>query len=213
MTLKDVIYFVQFVATQNGKKIDVKKENLNRALQFANLELMKQVYGRTGDPTPFETEHRLADELNVFKTTSTLALTDGIGTVPTDYWHKIRMETTSGGVDVRFVAGEECVQLRNNTITGPTTTYPIVEMLGSTFQVYPISITSVKLTYLKISTPEYVVTTTNGYPEYDSGSSTELLWNDDKLIDIIRIMLGYFNIPVTNEQVLGYVEQKQKEDN
>ena len=55
---------------------------------------------------------------------------------------------------------------------------------------------------------------TNGVQQYDSGNSTEPEWaTSDKYIDMIRIILGYLNIPMNNSEILAYSEQKVDKEN
>jgi len=112
-------------------------------------------------------------------------------------------------VDVKFVTAKECVRRRNNSITEPTASYPIVELKDGAFQVYPTTISQVTLVYLKKDTPQIALKSENGIQVYDPDNSTELEWSTvDAYIDIIRLIVGYLSVPMTNEQVLSYVEQK-----
>lgn len=212
MTLKDLWYTLEHIL--RDKNIEVKIDQLNRYLDFATQELMNAVYGKTGEQHGYETEQQITDDFLPFKTVSTISLTNGIGSLPDDYWHKSKMEITVSGVEIEFVTDKECVRRRNNSITQPTTTYPIVELRNGEFTVYPTTITSVIFTYLKKTTPNIVLKTENDIQVYDANESTELLWNTvDKYIDTIRIILGYLNIPMSNEQILAYTENKIKENN
>jgi hypothetical protein len=213
MTLKDVLYtFWHFVGE---KKLDISLDQINRYLEFANEELKRTVYGRIGEEKGFENEQQIMDALLPFKTFVNISLTNGAGNLPADYWHKARMEVTSNGYEVKFVTSEECARRRNNSITQPTTTYPIVELKDGIFQVYPTSITQVTLVYLKKgNTPKIALKLENAIQIYDSSNSVELEWSTtDKYLDIVRIMLGYVNVPISNEQILSYVEQKVDKEN
>jgi len=81
----------------------------------------------------------------------------------------------------------------NNPITAPTADDPIYYRTAlGTFTVYPVSVVSVNVAYYKNPTPAVVVIDTNPttlLPEYDSGSSTELEWDDVNKIDISYMII------------------------
>ena len=210
MTLKDVLYTVQFFYDKKtNKTLDV--DQFNRLLQFANNELKKTIYGRIGEKDGYETEQQISDALKPFKTTSTISInSSGIGNLPTDYWHKIRFYTASG-IKIDVVTSNEFERRTNCSIDTPSTIHPIIEIINTTVNYNPASETTISIVYLKHDTPQINFTYTKGYPEYTT--STELLWGQDKYIDIIRLILGYLNIPIDNSQVLSYVEAKTDKEN
>jgi len=196
------------------KNIIISLEQYNRYYQFANEELKRTVYGRIGEKDGYETEQQITDALLPFKAQSTIALTTGLGTMPTDYWHKSRIEITSTGIEVKFVDAKECIRRRNNSITQPSINHPIVELKDGTFQVYPTSVSSVTFVYLKKgNTPQVVLKTENGIQVYDTVNSVEPEWGDDRFIDLVRLMVGYLSVPLTNSEILAYNEQKIDKEN
>jgi len=212
MTLKDILYTVQYFYDKKTNKT-LSVEQFNRLLQFANDELKKVVYGRIGDKDGYETEQQISDALNPFKTTASISINgSGVGSLPSDYWHKIRFYNSSNK-KIEEVTALEFERRMNCSIDFPSATQPILTILGATVNYpYPVGATTIYIVYLKRDTPQAVFTYTNGYPEYSS-TSTELLWGQDKYIDIIRIILGYLNIPLDNSQVLSYMETKTDKEN
>lgn len=207
-TLKDVLFTVQDLY-QNKTSRRLNSEMFNRYLQLANNEEKRIVYGKVGEKEGYETEQQIIDALHPFIKQETISLTNGVGKLPTDYWHKAGMVLTDG-TKVDFVSHQEAERRNNDSIDTPSLTYPIVELLATTFQVYPDEVTSVIFTYLKYDYPEiaYLISGENDIPNYSEDDSTELLWGDDHIINIIRIILGYLNIPMDNAQVLQYLEAK-----
>lgn len=221
MTIKDIAYITSEMAQALRGIKEINVDTFNRCIQLANEDLKRTVYGQFGEKIGYEMEAQISDALLPFKKWVSIDLTTphGIGVLPTDYWHKIRMTTpVSGtkdsGYNVDFVTGEEWTERINNSVTTPTETYPIVEIRHGFFYVYPTSIVSVNFTYLsKGNTPTLKLKTENGIQVYDSDNSIQLTWGEDRYIDIIRIILGYLNIPVSNDQVLAYMEQKVDKTN
>lgn len=210
MLIKDIWYTVQNIL--RDRNITLGKEQFNRYLQFANWELMNTVYGLKGEKDGYETEFQISDELLPFKSTAVIALTSGIGALPALYWHKINMEVTATQKRIRILESREYLRRKNNTVTGPSEDYPICEIKNNSIYILPTTITSVTFTYLRQSnTPEIVLKYENGIWVYDS--SVELEWENDKFIDIVRIIVGYLSVPMSPDQVLAYTEQKIKENN
>ena len=206
MNLKDFWYTTQHIL--RDKKVELSFEQWNRYLQLANNDLKKTVYGFDGDPHGYETSQKIRDELSPFLATSDITLTLGVGVRPTDYWHKSAMIDTSSGVTVRILNDREFNRKRTQTITGPSASNPICKITNTQIIVLPVTTSQVTFTYLKTDTPTIDLKSENGIQVYDSTGSTELLWGDDKFIDLVRIFIGYLSIPMTNEQLLQYTEAK-----
>lgn len=216
MQTVDVLYILSDIFQgKTGRKLTLP--NFNRYLPMANAELKRTLWGKSGEQSGYETDLNISDALLPFKTFSNITVTNGYGTLPTNFWHKISMYTDTD-VEVEFVTNKERRRRDNCSIDTPSLTQPIVEIISATqFQVRPITITPVRLYYLKEDTPKLWAHRNDSVNEYShidpiTHESTPLLWSDDKYIDIIRIMLGYLNIPLTPD-VVSYVEQKVNADN
>lgn len=198
---------VQHILKDKGIKLSL--EQYNRYYQIANEELKRMTYGRVGEQQGFETDPLIKDTLLPFTTNSTITITSGEGNLPTDYWHKISASIVSTGVDIKFCTSEESLRKRNNSITKPSLSYPIAELFGTKIKVYPTSITSIILNYLKVGNiPTVVLKVENSIVEYDEAYSIEPSFKSDKAIDLIRLIVSYLSLPMSPEQVLSYMEQK-----
>jgi hypothetical protein len=103
----------------------------------------------------------------------------------------------------------DCRRKLNSSICNPTINYPIFEMGNGTFQVYPTTVTNVTMEYIKKgNTPKVVLKEQNGIVVYDSANSVEPTWGDRKKIDILRLILEYLNVPMSNENLTSLVESK-----
>ncbi|MBN1683747.1 hypothetical protein JW865_09380 [Candidatus Bathyarchaeota archaeon] len=209
MTGKDILRTVQHILRDKG--IDISIEQFNRYYALANEELKRTVYGLVGDPSGFETEGQIKDELHPFISSTSLYPTAGLVNLPVDYWHKITATVADSGVEIKFVTSEEALRKNNNSITAPSLKYPIAELTASKLKVYPTSIDEIDFVYLKIGNKPSVSTKLeNGIMVYDTVNSTEPNFNKDKFIDLIRIIVSYLSVPISPEQVLSYMEQKNE---
>jgi hypothetical protein len=192
-------------------------------VQLANAELKRTVFGYPEEKTGYENREQISDDLLPFRVSSTIAVT-GTGTIvlPSNYWRKVSLEiaapATYLGYPFQFVTVEEFAERKSNSVTLPTAQYPIANIRpvggGNYINIYPTTgITSVTFHYLKTDTPELWLKTENAVQVHDANNTTELLWKQDKYIDIIRIILGYLNVPVSNNEVLAYTEAKTSKTN
>ena len=214
MTLKDLLYTVQFFYDKKTNKT-LSIDQFNRLLQMANNELKRVVYGRIGEKEGYETEQQISDALKPFKTDVAIVIdSSGIGTLPTNYWHKIRFYNWTSNLKITVVDANEFERRSNCSKDMPSVTQPIIEINDTTIKYAPAIATTIHLSYLRSDTPELVFSYDKGYPEYIEPSiSTPLLWGSDRYIDIIRLILGYLNMPMDNSQVLSYVETKTDKEN
>lgn len=211
---KDFWYTTQHILRDKG--IYLSLEQFNRYFVFTNEQLKRDAYGSVADPNGYETEVQITDELLPFKKESDITLSSGIGTLPADYWHKSGMIITSSGVKVWPVTNEEFLDSKTNAVTTPTSDYPIYELLNGQIRVLPDTISQVTFTYLKTGNiPSIVIKTdaTKGLEVFDETNSIKPEWNNDKILDMIRIFTAMLSIPLDNAQILGYMEQKVKAEN
>lgn len=217
MTLEQITDVVRFFVDQKmpGKQLNI--EEYNTILAAVDYDLMNDVVGPVGSVEGWETEGQVKVALLPFITSSTIILTGGAGTLPTNFLHfgKCHYISGSDAIPIELVSTQESAQRRYNTITTPTTRFPIMELTGSTtFQVYPTTITPIYLSYIKKPTAaSYVLVSENGVLSYDSTLSVQPEWGVFKHNDYIRHILKYLGISVNDMNIVQYTEQKQAQVN
>jgi len=83
---------------------------------------------------------------------------------------------------------------------------PIFTEYDTYYQIYPVGIGAVNMSYIKIA-PEVVYATTldaNGRPIYNQGASTQFLWEDLEMTNIIIRILFMFGISIQANQLIQY---------
>lgn len=187
----------------------------NEHLRLADLELLEVKTGGPNAIKGWESNASISDSLRKFKTTATITLTAGSGNLPDDYFR--RSSVMYGTVKVNVITDEELAEIQYNPIEAPSTTYPVCVINDTTINVYPTSIASVTLTYLKKSIdgtqPELVLKKENGIAVYDSVNSTELLWGDEDYGNILTIMLKYIGIKDRDQFITSYMASTEQNEN
>jgi hypothetical protein len=218
LTIDKVWYIFQRLASKHSVQ-NLDAEDFNNYAVMAHYEHFKNVYGKPSEIEGYETEPQVTDALQPFKANSTIALTSGEGTLPTNYFHIRSVYHTSGSdnIKVKQVSDEEWDYYHDNTIYTPTTADPIFNFKdNTTIRVSPSTITSIEFYYLKRLTsgnddPSIAMTVTNGVMAYNAGSSRDFSWDDDQIVDIIRLMLSYIAIEVGRNDILEYVNVKEEQ--
>lgn len=212
MDLQDLWYMFQFIAEREGYGKEIVLEQFNAILKFADRELRNQLYGNENSENGFETSKKRTSSLRFSKTSSTVALTAGSGNLPADYFQTSSIRY--GNVKVWEVTDDGYTERLDNAVLSPTAEYPIAKIGDGIITVYPTSIVSITLDYLKHPTsPQLVLKSENGIYVYDPSNSVQLDWAQEDYIDILRIMLGHLGISIGRNDIVQYVEQKQSKEN
>jgi hypothetical protein len=201
----------------------------NRLLKMANTQHFNNLLNE------YEVNQEITDSLQVFKTTKTgaeltPASNDSYGyylTLPTDYarfgelGYKYSGNPSNYKV-VELLTDDEWHIRRGSIIKRPTRKYPIATIRGDKIYYAPdanddedaLQTSYLELIYLKRPTePVYATTynsTTDDYT-YDSGSSTELEWNDEDKMKIVGIILTYAGVKLSEGDIYQYAQQYRAE--
>lgn len=217
MTLDEIVRIFAFIGKQAAKITEIDIKQVNSLLKIVDYDLIAELWGPPDQPSGFETQWQLSDYLRPFKSDPTsVSLSSGIGSLPADYLHWITAYHVSGSdtIQIKLETSQESVMRRDNAILTPTTKRPMAEIYATQVRVWPTTLTSISLVYLKHPTPAvYAVKTENGVQVYDSTSSTQPQWGAEKHIDIIRIMLKYLGLELGNAQIVAYMDQEKAKEN
>lgn len=169
----------------------------------ANMPVAKMAYARTQE---------ISEKLSPFVVTSTLTFTSGSASVPGTLVHAVAM--TAGGKAVKRVEFDRLANYINSTIDNPTVAYPIYTQTDTTYKIYPTSITSGELTYLRLPTEAvWAFTVDDDEPVYDEANSVDLEWDTTETNNIAMKLLSMYGISVKDQQVVNYAEQQKAQGN
>ena len=208
MTLENLLDILRFAAEINGYRDEITINDFNNYLWLVDIKHRINLYEGMFDGG-YETNQNNTDNIRLIKESVAVPLTVGVGSLSSDYFRV--SSVLYGDIEVKFISDKDYAKRKDNEITKPSLTNPVYKISGSDIYVYPTSIASVTLDYLKQSTaatkPELVFKAENGIQVYDSASSTELVWGDDSYPEILRLLLEELGITVNNIQTASYLEQ------
>jgi hypothetical protein len=179
-------------------------DDFNSVINMAQNQYLSFLTDDTGtpnrnpkNPVGMSTSAIVADTLSGFLTESTVAVASQLAAKPADMYKTVAIRTTDDNYAVRFVASDRVASYIDNAIDAPTTTEPIYYELGSNYKVYPNTLASIKITYIK--NPQTLKWAYTGGLIYDAANSVPvnnaaLEWADVDVYEIIYRTIGIIGI-------------------
>ena len=171
-------------------------------------EFQQYQYGRAQARINYSQNENIRQRLSPLITETTLTIngTSGEAPYPEDY---VQADTilTVGFKRVRFVQQDSLYSYYNSKID-PIEFNPIYLLEPTGFQFYPKTLYTAFLTYVKDApTIVWAYTTVSGRPVYDDGSSTQPVWDNVDLLEIIARALKLVGVSLQIGQVEQYANQ------
>ena len=180
MVLIDTVYQKVLAIANKEQRGYITPQEFNLFADQAQKEILDQYlydinqFGRVpGNSTEYSDMLKLLDEkLSVFKFSSTPSVSSGSFQLSSDVYRVGSI--VNGNVEVEPINYNEH-KLRNlSPLTQPTLNRPVYTNRHNTINVYPNTITSVFMSYIKIpTTPNWSYVVVNGYAQYNGGPSVD----------------------------------------
>lgn len=159
---------------------------------------------------------RMFDEklANFFKT-STVTLTVGVGTLPTDiYFIQPRGVTHDTSVDIDMVS----MRMFRRDKSAASKVFPVCVLKGATLEVSPTTISSINIDYYRVPPkPKWTYTLVSGVPFVDSGASDfqDFILHISEETKIITNILSDFGIikrELSITQLINTIKQQERDN-
>jgi hypothetical protein len=208
---------------QNGY---VTHEEIDEVLDRAQMVLFNQYHTNPKLPAQAQTavygeSQRIDDALSPFKAVYTLTAGNtpgGLITLPAGYMHLINLYTTvynsqlgrnvySG---VQMLSEEEIVERLESQVIPVTSDDPVGIMLSQNrIQLYPATTATGQVNYFtRPVKPVFAYTQTGRTITYNQAGSTQMLWKDMDINNIISTALSYFGLNFSSQEVMQFAELK-----
>ena len=187
-------------------------DDFNMVVNMAQNQYLSFLTDDTGapnrnpkNPVGMSVSAIVADTLSGFLTESTVAVASQLGAKPADLYKTVAIRTTDDDYSVRFVASDRVASYIGNAIDAPTTTEPIYYELGSNYKVYPNTVTSIKVSYIR--NPQTLKWAYTGSLVYDAANSVPannaaLEWGDTDVYEIIYRAVGIIGIKLKDGDLM-----------
>ena len=181
-------------------------EEVDSAISMAITDLFNQQYKVFGETL------RISDQLARFKTTSTIVVSGGIAVVPTAHIYTLnivgtKLGTTAVTKKVRIVEEQFISQYIDSEAFAPTENDVIARFLGANVQIYPVTITEIRMTYFrKPINAKFAYTYTGvlqNIPVYDPINSVQIDYSDIAYNQIIEKALLYLGIAQKDQTLMS----------
>jgi hypothetical protein len=200
----------------------VQLDLLDKAFHDYSRAVTRETMGRGGQGYG-DIPKKIQDRIDPFYTTSTIALTSGVGSLPTvtvdDYtrsnvYNIIRVTTDDNSslntTEVDRVEKSKLSYLLSSPVTAPSTTFPIYYITGENINVNPTSLSSVSMDYISIpSDPVWNSTAdSNGALTYTATGSTNFTLHSSSEVDLVLGILRYTGVIIKDPSVIQAIGQE-----
>lgn len=194
ITLDDILLTVNTLIRIRGIELKVSVESFNALIKRSNIEYLNFRYEK------WEESRSESDDLKFLKDVNeSEAVVAGLWTIPANFYRlsSISVDTAGTPTYCDMITDMELQERLIDSLTEPSTTYPVCTVDSGNIRFYPSTITSADINYIRYpATPDYVLKLDNGIYIYDSASSTEFEWPDSCAPDLIKLMLWHLGVDV-----------------
>lgn len=209
MNINEAIQLVRFILNkdQNG---NITGDDFNLLAPIAQISVLNDRLGNLkkypDQPYGFSVSQKAREEIrSLMVLPTTTAVSSGVATYPGDYLYYDTITLTSTGVLMREATADEIAELNQSTIKPPSARFPYFVLHSNGINVYPTTITSIKLAYVrKPLTPEWAYTISNNQEVYDAGNSQNFELAETTHMEIVMNILMMAGVNLNLPQVTQY---------
>jgi hypothetical protein len=232
MNLGDISNIISFILSDRKPDLVVTAGEFERILHLCQLKQFKRKIGlpeeyQPGSAVPaqvYEISKVITDDLAPFKVimggdNPPLTLDDkGEAYLPEDFFYPSALTykyiKTTGEIvprEVELLSDKEYNKRLASFVKRPSLKFPVGNIYGNKVRFYPYTLKFVDMIYLRVPPkPVYGSSYGKGYQRYDSATSTELLWNDVNIIDIISLFMNELGINIPSADLISYSNQNKQ---
>lgn len=196
-------------------------DDFNMVINMAQNQYLSFLTDDTGspnrnpkNPVGMSTSAIIADTLSGFLTESIVAVSGQLAAKPANMYKTVAVRTADDNYAMRFISSDKVASFIDNAIDPPSATEPVYYEIGSNYKVYPSSVLSIKVSYIK--NPQTLKWAYTGALIYDAANSVPannaaLEWGDTDVYEIIYRTVGIIGINLKDGDLMR-VAQVVKND-
>jgi hypothetical protein len=196
-------------------------DDFNMVVNMAQNQYLSFLTDDTGspnrnpkNPVGMSTSAIIADTLSGFLTESTIAVSSQLAAKPADMYKTVAIRTSDDSSAMRFISSDKIASFIDNAIDPPSITEPVYYEIGSNYKLYPSSVSSIKVSYIR--NPQTLKWAYTGSLVYDPVNSVPannaaLEWGDTDVYEIIYRTIGIIGINLKDGDLMR-VAQVVKND-
>ena len=190
----------------------VQLDLLDKAFYDYNRAIFRQTAGRGGGGYA-DIPKKIQDKIDPFYASSSITLTNGVGTLPT-FYNIISVSTTNRLIDIERINKSKLSFLLSSPLTAPSKSFPVYYITGSTITVVanPAPV-SVQMDYISVPSDPvwgHTVDTTTGALTFDNtaGNFTDFQLHPSEEVELVLGILKYAGVVIKDPSVLQMASQE-----
>lgn len=220
--MKQIFYIFEYLRFLMNKDATYWKSNedICIALHQAQLSLFMERVGnpakyQVGHPIPpqsYQVTKKISADLQPFVREVESVLVNGEFDLPDSFVYPTSLRKAKDGRDIEILDDDKIAQRFSSLVKPITPEFPVAEITGSGYRVYPNTLTKYYLKYLKLPLKPKYVTTLEGDDEvYDDVNSVDLEWGEIAVNEIVNRALAILGLNVKDTQIQQFANyQKQQ---
>jgi len=154
MLIDKVYKVVQQLANKNQVGGVLTPLEFNRYAEFAQREYIEEMYNRANN-MGYEYNYDVSDMFSSIKKVQSITVSSGNATKPSDYLHYSSayahyvFKDEARLAPIELVRDSEWAERLGSEVNKPSLQFPIMRNMDDKFEVYPLSLTNITITYLK----------------------------------------------------------------
>ena len=151
----------------------------------------------------------IQEKIDIFSTSGTLTFTAGVAAEPDDIYRTILI-TINGDTEVEQVKKTELAYLNSSKLTAPTASYPVYYNEGDNVKIFPTTITSANIDYIrKPLDPLWAFNSSGGAYTYNEAGSTDFELHPSEETLLVTKILAYAGVVLKDPTVIQVAAQEE----
>lgn len=153
----------------------------------------------------------IKEKIDIFSKEAALSINTGVASVPSDLYRVINISTTNRTINIDETSKSEISYINSSKLTAPTSSYPVYYREAGNIKLFPTSISSATIDYIKIpADPAWNFTSgSNGSYSYNSSTSVNFELHESDEVDLVVKILGYAGVVIKDPTVIQVASNEE----
>ena len=186
--------------------LDKSFYDYNRHLTRRNIQGVNSEYGDIAD--------RIEEKIDVLSREASISLTNGVydtGNLSDTIYKIIQLTTDNRAIEVEQVKKSELTYMNASKLTAPTSNFPAYYLEGDNIKIFPTTVSSATLDYIKKpADPKWAFTTGNGGQyTYDENNSVDFELHPSEETDLVVKILALAGVVIKDPTVIQIAQAEE----
>lgn len=153
----------------------------------------------------------IKEKIDIFSKEAALSINTGVASVPSDLYRVINISTANRTINIDETSKSEISYINSSKLTAPTSSYPVYYREAGNIKLFPTSISSATIDYIKIpADPAWNFTSgSNGSYSYNSSTSVNFELHESDEVDLVVKILGYAGVVIKDPTVIQVASNEE----